>query len=136
MNSKTPDATLAEVRSERAPKPVGPYSQGVRHGPWLFSSGQIPIDPRSETIVNGEIEAQTEQVIANLAAVLEEGGSSLRRVVRTTVYLTDLSLFSRVNAVYGRYFDGDPAPARSTVQVAALPLGAAVEIDVIALIDS
>lgn len=136
MNSKTPDSTLAEVRSERAPKPVGPYSQGVTHGAWLFSSGQIPIDPRSGKIVSGEIEAQTEQVIANLAAVLEEGGSSLGRVVRTTVYLTDLSLFSRVNAVYGRYFDGDPAPARSTVQVAALPLGASVEIDAIALIDS
>ena len=114
---------------------MGPYSQAVTHGRLLFSSGQIPIDPRSGTIVDGDIEAETEQVIANLAAVLQEGHSSLGRVLRATVYLTDLSLFSRVNAVYAHHFDGDPAPARSTVQVAALPLGASVEIDVIALIE-
>ena len=122
-----------EGRSGRAPKPVGPYSQGVTHGAWLFSSGQIPIDPRSGKIVSGEIEAQTEQVIANLAAVLDAGGSSLAGVVRTTVYLTDLSNFSRVNAVYAKFFIGNPAPARSTVGVSALPLGAAVEMDAIAI---
>jgi 2-iminobutanoate/2-iminopropanoate deaminase len=83
--------------------------------------------------VIGDVETQTEQVIANLAAILDAGGSSLDGVVRTTVYLTDLSLFSRVNAVYGKFFCGDPAPARSTVEVSALPLGAAVEIDAIAI---
>lgn len=123
------------MRSERAPDPVGPYSQAVVHDRWLFASGQIPLDPATGKLVNGDIEAQTEQVIKNLASVLEAGGSSLRRVVRSTVYLTDLSLFPEVNAVYAKYFCGEPPPARATVGVAALPLGAAVEIDAIAITD-
>ena len=120
------------IRSERAPDPVGPYSQAVASGDLLFLSGQIPLDPASGELVAGEIEDQTHRVLANLSAVLEAGGSSLGQVVKTTVYLTDLSLFPRMNAVYAEYFSGDPAPARATVQVAALPLGSKVEIDAIA----
>lgn len=113
---------------------MGPYSQAVVRGEWLFASGQIPIDPSTGKLVEGDVEAQTERVIANLAAILEEGGSSLDHVVRATVYLTDLSLFPRVNAVYAKHFRGDPPPARATVGVAALPLGADVEIDAIAIL--
>jgi 2-iminobutanoate/2-iminopropanoate deaminase len=133
ISPKTDPQLLVGVRSDHAPEPVGPYSQAVSHGTWLFASGQIPIQPSTGKIVDGDVETQTEQVIANLAAVLDAGGSSLDGVVRTTVYLTDLSLFSRVNAVYAKFFRGDPAPARSTVEVSALPLGAAVEIDAIAI---
>jgi 2-iminobutanoate/2-iminopropanoate deaminase len=120
------------VHSENAPAPVGPYSQAVAHAGLVFASGQIPLDPRTGKLVPGEIEAQTERVIANLAAVLEAAGSSLARVVKTTVYVTDLALFARINAVYARHFTGRVPPARATVQVAALPLGAAIEIDAIA----
>jgi 2-iminobutanoate/2-iminopropanoate deaminase len=123
---------LKEIRTTNAPAPVGPYSQAVVHGDLLFASGQIPIDPATNALVAGDIERQTEQVFANLAAVLEAAGSSLDRVLRVSVYLTDLPLFPRVNAVYQRHFPGDPKPARSTIAAAALPLGAQVEIDVIA----
>ena len=125
--------TAAEVRSPAAPSPVGPYSQAVAAGELLFLSGQIPLDPSTQKLVAGEIEEQTVRVIENLAAVLAAGGSSLAGVVRTTVYLTDLALFPRMNAVYARYFDQLPQPARSTLQAAALPLGAQIEIDAIAL---
>ena len=125
---------MREVQTEAAPAPVGPYSQAVVHDGLLYASGQIPIDPATGEIVPGEIEDETRQVIANLRAVLEQGGSSLERVVKATVYVTDLSLFARINAVYAEAFDGDPAPARATVQVAALPLGARVEIDAIAVV--
>jgi 2-iminobutanoate/2-iminopropanoate deaminase len=123
---------VKEVRSDGAPAPVGPYVQALSHGGLLFVSGQSPLDPGSGALVEGGIESQTERVIANLRAVLEAGGSSLDRVLRTTVYLTDLSLFARVNEVYGRHFCGDPRPARVTLQAAALPLGAQIEIDAIA----
>ncbi len=126
---------MREVRTDRAPKPVGPYSQALVHAGLVYASGQVPLDPDTGRLVDGEIESQTEQVIRNLAAVLEAAGSSLERVVRTTVYLTDLQLFARMNAVYARHFTGDPKPARSTVQAAALPLGAHIEIDVIAAVD-
>jgi 2-iminobutanoate/2-iminopropanoate deaminase len=125
---------VRRIHSDAAPAPVGPYSQAVVHGGWVFASGQIPIDPKTGARVDGEIEMQTEQVIANLAAVLEAAGSSLSRVVKTTLYLTDLSLFARINQVYARHFTADPAPARSTVQVAALPLGVPVEIEAIAIL--
>jgi 2-iminobutanoate/2-iminopropanoate deaminase len=125
---------VERVHSDRAPAPVGPYSQAIANAGWVFASGQIPLDPRTGKLVLGEIEAQTEQVIANLAAVLEAAGTSLARVVKTTVYVTDLALFARINAVYARHFSGPIPPARTTVQVAALPLGAAVEIDAIASI--
>lgn len=122
-----------EVRTEHAPEPVGPYSQAVIHGGLVYASGQIPLDPQTGQKVEGEIEAQTERVIANLSAVLEAAGSSLTQVLRATVYLTDLSLFPRVNAIYAEHFTGVPAPARATVEVAALPLGSEIEIDAIAV---
>ena len=122
------------VRSAAAPAPVGPYAQAVIAGGFVFASGQIPLDPATGRLVPGEIEAQTERVLENLRAVLEAAGTSLERVVRASVYLVDLAVFPRMNAVYARYFTGDPKPARSTVQVAALPLGAQVEIDVVALL--
>lgn len=123
-----------EVRTAAAPSPVGPYSQAVVHGGLVFASGQVPLDPATGQLVGGEIEAQTERVIANLRAVLEAAGSGLERVLRTTVYLADLGAFARMNAVYSRHFTGEPRPARSTVQAAKLPLGAEIEIDVIATV--
>lgn len=123
---------MKEIRSAGAPAPVGPYVQGLSHQGLLFCSGQIPLDPSTGRLVEGEIEAQAERTIENLRAVLEAGGSSLARVLRTTVYLTDLSLFPRVNRVYAQHFVGEPLPARVTVQAAALPLGAQIEIDAIA----
>lgn len=124
-----------EIRTDGAPAPVGPYAQAVEHGGLVFVSGQIPLDPATGKLETGDIEAQTERAIANLRAVLEAAGSSLARVLRTGVYLADLTLFPRMNAVYARHFDGDPLPARSTIQAAALPLGAQVEIDCIAATD-
>jgi len=124
---------VKEVRTGAAPAPVGPYSQAVECGNWIFLSGQIPLDPETNLLVEGEIEEQTEQVLANLRAVLEAAGCSLDHVVRTTIYLVDLGLFPRVNAVYARHFTAEPRPARATVGVAALPLGAGVEIDAIAV---
>jgi 2-iminobutanoate/2-iminopropanoate deaminase len=120
-----------KIETASAPLPVGPYSQAIVHDGLVFCSGQIPLDPKTGALVAGEIEAQVERVMENLRAVLEAAGSGLDRVVRTTIYVTDLSLFARVNRVYGRYFPGT-APARATVQVAALPLAALVEIDAIA----
>ncbi len=122
-----------EVRTDAAPAPVGPYSQAIQANGLIFASGQIPLDPATGKLVEGEIEAQAERVIANLRAVLEAGGSSLEQVVRTTVYLVDLSLFPRVNEIYAKHFTGDPSPARATVEVAGLPLGVGIEIDAIAL---
>ena len=126
---------MREIHSTNAPAPVGPYSQAVVHGGYLFASGQIPIDPATNTLVEGDIESQAERVFANLDAVLEAAGASLDKVLRTTVYLTDLTLFPRVNAVYDRHFRGNPRPARTTIAAAALPLGAQIEVDVIALVD-
>ena len=103
-------------------------------GGWVFASGQIPLDPATGALVAEGIEEQTAQVLANLRAVLEAAGSSLAGVVRTTVYLVDLAEFPRMNQVYARYFDSAPAPARSTIQAAALPLGARIEIDAIAIL--
>ena len=123
---------MQKVETASAPIPVGPYSQAIVDGGLVFCSGQIPLDPSSGAPIAGEIEAQVERVLENLRAVLEAAGSGLDRVVRTTIYVTDLSLFARVNRVYGRYFPATP-PARATVQVAALPLGALVEIDAIAV---
>jgi len=106
----------------------------VRAGGFLFASGQIPLDPATGARVEGEIEDQTRRVLENLSAVLVAGGASLADVVRATVYVTDLSLFPRLNAVYAEFFAREPAPARATVQVAALPLGAQVEIDAVAIV--
>lgn len=119
------------VYTERAPKPIGPYSQAVRVGNLVFTSGQIALDPATGALVSGDIVKETEQVFANLAAVLEAAGTGLARAVKTTVFLADMGQFSKVNEVYARFFR-EPFPARSTVQVAALPKGVAVEIEVIA----
>ena len=115
-----------------APAAIGPYSQAVMAGGTVFLSGQIPLDPATGQMVPGGIEAQTERVLRNLAAVLAAAGCGTADVVRTTVYLVDLAQFATVNEVYGRFFSA-PCPARSTVQVSALPRGALVEIDAIAV---
>ena len=121
------------VRTDRAPAPFqgAPYSQAVRFGDLVFVSGQVAIDPATNQIVGSRIEEQSEQVLANLRSILEEAGSSLERVVKTTVYLADLADFARMNEVYGRHL-GESAPARATIQAAALPSGALVEIDAVA----
>ncbi|HEV8376108.1 MAG TPA: RidA family protein [Candidatus Polarisedimenticolia bacterium] len=119
------------VKTAQAPAAIGPYSQGIVAGGFLFISGQIPLDPATGQMVSGDVGAQVTQVLENLKAILEAAGSRLGAVVRTTVYLADLNEYSKMNDVYGRYFTADP-PARSTVGVAALPRGARVEIDVIA----
>jgi 2-iminobutanoate/2-iminopropanoate deaminase len=120
--------------SSDAPAPIGPYAQAVRGGKLLFLSGQIPLDPKTGELVSGDIRAETRRVLDNLHAVLEASESSAARVVKTTVYLTDLADFPAVNEVYAEYF-GESPPARSTVQVAALPRGVRVEIDAIALFE-
>lgn len=119
------------INSPTAPKPIGPYSQAVVAGGFLFASGQIPLDPETNELVQGDVEAQTERVLRNLEAVLKQAGLGLRDVVKTSIYLADMGEFSRVNAVYARFF-GDEPPARSTVEVSRLPMGVSVEIDVIA----
>jgi 2-iminobutanoate/2-iminopropanoate deaminase len=119
------------IATEEAPKAIGPYSQAVRVGPLVFLSGQIPLDPQTGEIVPGDIVVQTKRVMENLSAVLRASGVSLSEVVRSTIYLTNLADFAKVNEVYGAYFPSEP-PARATVQVAALPRGASIEIDMIA----
>jgi 2-iminobutanoate/2-iminopropanoate deaminase len=119
------------VLTPHAPAPVGPYSQAVQIGSELYCSGQIPLDPQTGEIVEGDIAAQTERVLQNLRAVLCAAGCHLTDVVKTTVFLLDMSDFAAMNEVYDRYF-GASKPARSTVAVAALPRGARVEIDCIA----
>jgi 2-iminobutanoate/2-iminopropanoate deaminase len=119
------------VSSPDAPKAIGPYSQAVRAGQLLFLSGQVPIDPATGQLVDGDIAAQTRRVFENLAAVLKAGGRSFADVVRTTVFLADMNDFTAMNEVYGQYFH-EPYPARATVQVARLPKDAKVEIDLIA----
>ncbi len=122
------------VHTEKAPAAVGPYSQAVRVGDFVFTSGQIGINPLTGQLRVG-VEEQTRQVLANLAAVLEAAGSHMDAIVKTTIFLTDIAQFSTVNQIYAEAFSGDP-PARSTVQVAALPLGAQVEIEAVALAQS
>jgi 2-iminobutanoate/2-iminopropanoate deaminase len=120
------------IKTEDAPQAIGPYSQAVAAGGFVFLSGQIPLDPATGQFVEGGIAEQTEQVLRNLSKVLEAAGTSLARVVKTTVFLADMSDFAAMNEVYGRFFS-ENAPARSTVQAARLPRDARVEIDVIAL---
>jgi 2-iminobutanoate/2-iminopropanoate deaminase len=120
------------VSSANAPKAIGPYSQAIVAGDLVFTSGQIPLDPQSQQIVQGDARAQAERVMENLSAVLSTAGASFASVVKATIYLVDLSDFAAVNEVYGKRFPNAP-PARSTVQVAALPKGARVEIDLIAV---
>ena len=121
------------ILSRSAPAPVGPYSQAIRHQGVVYLSGQIPLDPASGKLVGDDIEAQTERVLENLRAVLAEAGSGLENLLRVGVFLIDMREFPRFNAVYARVL-GEARPARSTVQVAALPLGARIEIDAIAAV--
>ncbi len=123
------------IATERAPHAIGPYSQAVRSGQFLFLSGQIPLDPDTGQLAGPDVAIQTHQVMRNLAAVLAAAGASFAQVVRTTVFLTDLADFATVNEAYAGYFD-DPAPARSTVQVSRLPRDARIEIDAIAILGS
>jgi len=124
--------TRQAVRTDKAPAPVGPYSQAVRAGGFVFTSGQIPLDAATGRMVEGDVKAEAELVFANLAAVLEAAGTSLDRAVKVLVFLTDMADFGAVNEVYARWFH-EPFPARSCVAVAALPKGARVEIELVAL---
>lgn len=124
----------AAIQSSQAPAAIGPYSQAVRIGDFVFTSGQVALDPATGQMVPGDIEAQTHRVLKNLEAVLRAAELDLSRVVKTTVFLKDMNHFTAMNTVYAEYFqkDGVPAPARSTVEVARLPKDALVEIEVIA----
>jgi 2-iminobutanoate/2-iminopropanoate deaminase len=121
------------ITTDKAPAAIGPYSQAVKAGGFLFCSGQIPLDPISGDMVSGSIEEETEQVMKNLLGVLEAAGTGFDRVVKATIYLTDMDCFPAVNQVYGSYFS-TVKPARATVAVAALPKSARVEIEVVALV--
>jgi 2-iminobutanoate/2-iminopropanoate deaminase len=120
------------ISTDRAPRAIGPYSQAVRAGGLLFLSGQIALDPHTGQLVGTDVKQQTRQALENVQAVLEAGGSSLRRVVKCTVFLADMNDFGPMNEEYGAFFQDEP-PARTTVAVGRLPRGALVEIDVIAL---
>ncbi len=124
---------LSAVSTESAPKALGPYSQAIRAGQFLFVSGQVPIDPETGALVQGEIGDQTRRVFENIGAILIAGGASFQQVVRTTVYLADLADFSAMNDVYATFFTV-PQPARSTIQAARLPRNARIEVDVIAFL--
>ena len=119
------------VQTDQAPVAIGPYSQAVRAGSLLFISGQIPLNPASGQVIDGDTAMQTHRVMQSIGAILRAAGAGYEQVVRTTIFLVDLADFAQVNEAYGSYFD-DPAPTRATVQVAALPKGVRVEIDAIA----
>lgn len=123
------------IQTENAPLPIGPYSAAVRYEKMVFTAGQIGIDPQTGEIVAGGIEAETRQVLTNLKNLLEAAGASLRQVIKTTVFMRDLNEFAQMNRVYAEFFDKE-FPARSTVQVSALPKGAAIEVEAIAFLDS
>jgi 2-iminobutanoate/2-iminopropanoate deaminase len=120
------------IHTEDAPKAIGPYSQAVRTGDFIFCAGQIPLDPATMKLVEGDITVQTRRALTNLSNVLEAAGSSITRVMKTTVFLADFNDFQAMNAVYAEFFPDQP-PARSTIQAARLPAGALVEIEAIAI---
>ena len=120
------------IATELGPNAIGPYSQAIRAQGLIFTSGQVAIDPATQQVISGDIGAQTERVLKNLAAILQASGSGMENVLRCTVFLKNMDDFAAMNEVYGRYFTKDP-PARSTVEVARLPKDVLVEIDVIAL---
>ena len=124
--------TRESVQTDKAPKAIGPYEQAIKANGFIYTAGQIPIDPKTANFVEGDISAQTRQVLENLKAVLEAGGSALDRVVKATVFLKNMADFAAMNEVYAQYL-GSAKPARSTVAVAELPRGALVEIDLVAL---
>jgi 2-iminobutanoate/2-iminopropanoate deaminase len=119
------------ISTDAAPKAIGPYSQAIVAGDFVFTSGQIPLDPKTQQMVEGDIRVQAERVMENLAAVLQAAGVGFANVVKATIFLVDLAEFGIVNEIYGKRFPTNP-PARSTVQMAALPKGARIEIDLIA----
>ena len=119
------------ISTANAPQAIGPYSQAIEAGGFVFVSGQIPLIPATGELVDGSVEVQTARVLENLKAILEAAGSSMEDVVKTTVYITNMDDFAKVNGIYGRYFETNP-PARVCVEVSKLPKGALVEIDVIA----
>ncbi|HHV71371.1 MAG TPA: RidA family protein [Clostridia bacterium] len=123
-----------QISTSKAPQAIGPYSQAIKVGNFVFTSGQIPLDPVNGEIVGDDIASQTEQVLKNLAAILEEAGSSLEQVVKTTVFLKDMNDFAKMNEVYANYF-GQSLPSRSAVQVGRLPKDVLIEIEAIALAD-
>jgi 2-iminobutanoate/2-iminopropanoate deaminase len=120
------------ISTPDAPKAIGPYSQATRANGFVFASGQIAIDPATQQVISGDVSAQTERVMKNIAGILKAADSDLKNVLRCTVFLKDMNDFAAMNAVYGKYFDSNP-PARSTVEVSRLPKDVLVEIDVIAL---
>lgn len=122
-----------EVKTDKAPGVIGPYSQAVKAGGMVFVSGQIPLDPESGELVSGDIQAATRQVLENLQAILQEAGCGLDQVVKVTVFLQDMADFQQVNEVYGEFFQQNP-PARACIQVAGLPKGASVEMEAMALL--
>jgi 2-iminobutanoate/2-iminopropanoate deaminase len=124
---------IEAVATEHAPKAIGPYSQAIKANGFIYLSGQVALDPRTQQLVQGDVAVETERTLENLKAVVEAAGSSLSRAVKTTVYLADMSDFAKMNEVYARYFPATP-PARATVQVSRLPRDARVEIDLIALV--
>ena len=123
--------TKRTIQTEHAPAAIGPYSKAIRIGDFLYTSGQIALDPESGIFLSGEIEEETEQTLKNISAILQAGGVNFENVIKTTVYLADLNDFTRMNQVYEKYFSKNK-PARACVQVAALPKGAKIEIDAIA----
>jgi 2-iminobutanoate/2-iminopropanoate deaminase len=130
-----PDPNKIIIKTDRAPKAIGPYSAGVKTGNYIFTAGQLGIIPETGNIIEGGIESETRQALQNIQQILEQAGSSLDLIVKTTVFLKDMAEFARMNTIYGEFFQADP-PARSTVQVAALPKDASVEIEAIALLGS
>ena len=120
------------IATEDGPRAIGPYSQAIRANGFVFVSGQVPIDPANQQVISGDVAAQTDRVLKNVAAILKAAGTGLEKVVRTTVFLKNIGDFAAMNEVYGKYFSSAP-PARSTVEVARLPKDVLVEIDVIAL---
>lgn len=127
---------LQQIHTDDAPAAIGPYSQAVRVGEWIYCSGQIAIDPTTQEFHGGDVKLEAERALTNLGAVLEAAGTDFHHVVKTTVFLADMGDFPVVNEIYGRYFDGEVRPARATVQAAMLPKGALVEIDCVAVAKS
>jgi len=122
------------ISTDKAPKSIGPYSQGILVGKFLFISGQIAIVPETGELIKGDIESETEQILKNIKAIVEEEDGSMENIVKTTIYLKDMSNFSRVNEIYGKFFTPMP-PARATVEVSNLPKGTDIEIEAIAVLD-
>ena len=123
------------IQTDHAPAALGPYSQAIVTGNMVYTAGQTPVDPATGKLIDGTIEEQTHRVLQNIKSVLDAAGSSLAKVVKTTVFLTSMSDFAAMNGIYAQYFNTDAPPARSTIQVAGLPLGAMIEIETVAILD-